>query len=106
MSKRVEQLMQAHDATIRRISSEHANVWYLEVVAVHPSLQGRGLGGEAMRFVLEWTKGDPIVLECTEHSNVGFYEKLGFECVEEVVLVDSSADTVAECRMWVMLKIS
>jgi len=104
--KRVEQLIQAHDATIRRISSEHANVWYLEVVAVHPSLQGRGLGGEAMRFVLEETKGDPIVLECTEHSNVGFYEKLGFKCVEEVVLVDSSADTVEECRMWVMLKIS
>ena len=98
--------MQAHDATIRRISSEHANVWYLEVVAVHPSLQGRGLGGEAMRRVLELAKGDPIVLECTEHSNVAFYEKLGFECVEEVVLVDPSANDVEECRLWVMFRVS
>ena len=103
-SKRVEQLMQAHDATMRRISSQRASLWYLEVVAVHPSLQGYGLGGEAMRCVLEQVKGDPVVLECTERSNVRFYEKLGFECVEEVVLHDSSTDTVEECRMWVMLR--
>ena len=90
---------------MRRISSQRANLWYLEVVAVHPSLQGRGLGGEAMRCVLEQVKGDPVVLECTERSNVRFYEKLGFECVEEVVLVDSSVNSVEECRMWVMLRI-
>lgn len=97
--------MQAHDATMQRISREHTRVWYLEVVAVHPSLQGCGLGGEAMTCVLEQVKGDPLVLECTERSNVGFYEKLGFECIEEVVLVDPSADSGDECRMWVMLKI-
>jgi ribosomal protein S18 acetylase RimI-like enzyme len=105
LPKRVEQLMQAHDATLRRISSQHANIWYLEVVAVHPSLQGRGMGGAAMRSVFEHVGGDPIVLECTERSNVRFYEKLGFECVEEVVLIDSSGNDVdeEECRMWVML---
>ena len=97
--------MQAHDATMRRISSQYANVWYLEVLAVHPSLQGRGLGGEAMRCVLEQVKGDPIVLECTERSNVRFYEKLGFDCVEEVVLSDPSVGNGHECRMWVMLRI-
>lgn len=105
-SKRVEQLMQAHDATMRRISSQRANLWYLEVVAVHPSLQGCGLGGEAMRCVLEQVKGDPVVLECTERSNVRFYERLGFECVEEVVLLDSSASNSGECRIWVMLRAS
>jgi predicted N-acetyltransferase YhbS len=87
-----------------RISSQHVNVWYLEVVAVHPSLQGRGIGGEAMKCVLEQVKGDPLVLECTERSNIRFYEKLGFECVEEVVLVDPSTNDVEECRTWVMLK--
>jgi ribosomal protein S18 acetylase RimI-like enzyme len=96
--------MQTHDATMCRVSSHHANVWYLEVVAVHPSLQGRGLGGEAMRCVLEQVKGDPIVLECTERSNISFYRKLGFECVEEVVLLDSSARNEHECRIWVMLR--
>ena len=101
----MEQLIQAHDATMRRISSQRANLWYLEVIAVHPSLQGCGLGREAMRCVLEQVKGDPVVLECTERSNVRFYEKLGFECVEEVVLVDSSVNSVEECRMWVMLRI-
>jgi len=96
--------MQAHDATMRRVSSQHANLWYLEVVAVHPSLQGCGMGGEAMRCVLEQVKGDPVVLECTERSNVRFYEKLGFKCLEEVVLSDSSAESAEECRMWVMLR--
>lgn len=105
LSKRVEQLMQAHDATMRRLSSQRTHLWYLEVVAVHPSLQGCGLGGEAMRCVLEQVKGDPVVLECTERSNVRFYEKLGFECVEEVVLVDPSASDGDRCRMWVMLRI-
>ena len=98
--------MQAHDATMQRISVEHENVWYLEVVAVHPLLQGQGLGGEAMRCVLELVKGDPLILECTERSNVGFYEKLGFKQVEEVVLADPSVDNAEECRMWVMLKIA
>lgn len=65
-------------------------LWYLEVVAVHPSLQSRGLGGGVMRWVLEHVGEQPIYLECTRQENIGFYESFGFRVVDEVELVDEA----------------
>lgn len=93
--------MEAHKNAIDRIKAQHhTNVWYLEVVAVHPSLQSRGLGAKAMQWVLDYIGHETIVLECTSESNIKFYERFGFRVVEEVSLADE--DGAVKC--WVMLR--
>lgn len=94
--------MRNHDQAIARIKKLHQlrDVWYLEVVAVHPSLQGRRLGKKAMTSVLDYINHAPIVLECTSESNLPFYRKLGFEVVEEVELMESGEAV----RLWFMLR--
>ncbi|KAL3496403.1 GNAT family N-acetyltransferase [Aspergillus germanicus] len=101
-TQRLETMMATHEKTIARVKTEYnaQDAWYLEVVAVHPSLQGRGLGKRAMRSVLDFVQDEPVILECTRESNVGFYRSLGFEVVEEVELVDGG-DTV---KLWLMLR--
>ncbi|KAF7592549.1 hypothetical protein BBP40_012773 [Aspergillus hancockii] len=99
--KRVSMLFDAHDKAIDAIKSRYTidDLWYLEVVAVHPSLQGRGLGRVTMNSISGYIGHHPIVLECTAKQNVGFYESLGFEVVEELDLVDGDA-----VKCWIMLR--
>ncbi|OGM45339.1 GNAT family N-acetyltransferase [Aspergillus bombycis] len=100
--KRVEILLDAHDTALKRIATRYniQDPWYLEVVAVHPSLQGRGLGKIMMERILDYVGHRPIVLECTAERNVGFYSTLGFEVIEEVELADSGG--AVSC--WFMLR--
>ncbi|KAH8435269.1 GNAT family N-acetyltransferase [Aspergillus melleus] len=100
--KRLEQMLRSHNRALDNVRKKYQidNLWYLEVVAVHPSLQGRGLGSRVMNWVKEYTDNQPIVLECTAERNVKFYESLGFRVVEEIELADNG-ETV---RYWVMLK--
>jgi ribosomal protein S18 acetylase RimI-like enzyme len=95
-------MMATHQQSMARIKMEYQvpDLWYLEVVAVHPSLQGRGLGKKAMHAVLDMVQDEPIILECTRESNIGFYRSLGFEVVEEVELVDGDEAV----KLWLMLR--
>ncbi|WP_168701488.1 GNAT family N-acetyltransferase [Gordonia paraffinivorans] len=76
------------------------SVWHLATVGVAPSAQGRGLG----RAVLEpglraaEAEGMPAYLETSSHSNVAFYERLGFEVIGEVALPDGGP------TVWGMLR--
>ncbi|RAL07397.1 GNAT family N-acetyltransferase [Aspergillus homomorphus CBS 101889] len=100
--KRVESLLSSHEGSLNTIKTKYNtnDLWYLEVVAVHPSLQGRGLGRSAIQWVLNYVRDAPIFLECTAEQNVKFYEKLGFEVVEEVDLIDDG-DAV---KVWLMFR--
>lgn len=101
MNQRVEILMNAHNNAIDKIKAQHVqNVWYLEVVAVHPSLQSRGLGAKVMQWILDFIEHDAIMLECTSESNMNFYKRFGFRVVEEVSLEDE--DGAVKC--WMMLR--
>ncbi|KAJ5108061.1 hypothetical protein N7456_004736 [Penicillium angulare] len=75
-------------------------LWYLEVIAVHPSLQSRGMGRRAMTWVLEHIKDEPIYLECTRIDNIGFYESFGFEVVEKVEIEDEGQNL----NYWIMVR--
>lgn len=97
--QRLDKLMEAHDASLSRLGNQ-VNLWYLEVIAVHPDLQSRGLGGMVMRWILDHVGEQPVCLECTREENVGFYEKFGFHVVEKVVLEDGEDKVV----YWMMLK--
>jgi ribosomal protein S18 acetylase RimI-like enzyme len=58
---------------------------YLKMAAVHPDRQGQGLGGAMIRAGLAdaATLGVPSVLETATPSNVGLYQRLGYQIISE-----------------------
>ncbi|MCB1648497.1 MAG: GNAT family N-acetyltransferase [Gammaproteobacteria bacterium] len=68
---------------VRKICS---TVYKLRQMAVTESLQGRGLGRRLVReveHVLAGRGGDSVELHARSTA-VGFYEKLGYQCVGEI----------------------
>lgn len=61
--------------------------WYLSAVGVDPARQGEGLGAALVRSGMGRSDRDgrSIYLETATESNVRFYERLGFEVLEETV---------------------
>jgi ribosomal protein S18 acetylase RimI-like enzyme len=98
----METMMATHEESMGRIKMQYQvpNLWYLEVIAVDPNWQGRGVGKKAMCSVLELVQDEPIVLECTSETNIGFYRKLGFEVVDEVQLAQGDEAV----KLWFMLR--
>jgi GNAT superfamily N-acetyltransferase len=60
--------------------------WYLPFVGVEPIHQGRGLGAELLRPILQRcdAEGLPAYLESSDASNIAFYERLGFRSVGRI----------------------
>ncbi len=59
--------------------------WYLYVLGVEPSHQGKGHGSALVRHKLEEIdqQGIPAYLETSLEKNVKFYENLGFQVIKE-----------------------
>jgi ribosomal protein S18 acetylase RimI-like enzyme len=98
--------MARHTSGKQALQTQYPKLWYLEVIAVHPSLQSRGLGGAVMRAILEQVAGNPIFLECTRQENIAFYEGFGFKTIEEVELADTPAHANEDGKLkyWVMVR--
>jgi ribosomal protein S18 acetylase RimI-like enzyme len=66
--------------------------YYLFVLGVEPALQGRSIGGQLIRPVLDICDREqlPAYLETALEINVRFYRKHGFEVVEEIVPVPTA----------------
>jgi GNAT superfamily N-acetyltransferase len=64
--------------------------WTLELIAVDPSAQGKGLGGILMNFGLALCDRQkmPTYFASSNPRNLSFYERLGFERVAEVRMPD------------------
>jgi GNAT superfamily N-acetyltransferase len=58
--------------------------WYLHYLGVEPRRQGRGLGGDLLRPVLELCdrQGTPSYLEASTERNRALYERHGFDLSE------------------------
>lgn len=56
---------------------------YLHLLAVHPTAQGRGVGGALVNDALK--SGRPLYLETFTPENAAWYESLGFKRRAEVV---------------------
>lgn len=100
-------MSQAHEASVKLLKSKYhlKKLWYLEILAVHPLLQSRGLGGNVLRWILEYIGNAPIFLECARRENIGFYESHGFEVVEKVELADDEIFGTGErVYYWVMVR--
>lgn len=77
-------------ATLRAFDESHKRQmpdphWYLMALGVDPAHQHRGHGSEAVRWGIQRADEDnrPIYLETETDANAGFYEKLGFEVLDE-----------------------
>ena len=59
------------------------DVWYLDVLGVDPSKQGKGIGSALIRFGLERAARDgaDAFLETAVEANVAYYERFGFRTV-------------------------
>lgn len=74
--------------------------WYLSIVGLHPSRQGRGLGRLLLAEVLREADacGVATYLETFTPRNMKFYQRIGYE---------SRADfhePVTDARYWVMVR--
>ena len=76
-----------------RRSPEH---WYLAVLGVDPSSQGRGFGPHLMAPVLDRCdrEGTPAYLETDTEQNVALYERHGFRVTGELTLPGGDEPTV------------
>ena len=81
------------------IARHHPRVphWYLQTLSIAPAAQRSGAGTALIRPALERAdaEGMPCYLETQRRSNIPFYERFGFELVEEIGLEDSP-------RLWLM----
>ena len=62
--------------------------WYLQSLGVDPEFQGRGYGSSLLISQLQKIdeQGLPVYLETSTEKNVRFYQKFGFEVVEEIII--------------------
>ena len=72
--------------------------YYLGVIGVDPSLQGRGLGMHLLKSFCDLSAGDRlsggVYLETAQPSNVGFYERAGF--------IETGRDALGSATLWCM----
>lgn len=73
--------------------------WYLDLVGTHPEHQGKGMGAALLRPVLDRCdkEGLPVWTYSSNPENLAFYHRLGFEVLDEVVLI-KNAPTVFPIR--------
>lgn len=77
---------------------------YVEVVAVRPDHQGQGLGGKMIRHILSQVGSGPVYLECSDASNVKFYERYGFSVVKQIELADGEGTKRQAINLWLMIR--
>ena len=76
----------------------HEPHYYLLAVGVEPELQGRSIGTQLMRPILERCdrEGIPAYLESSKEQNVPLYERNGFKVTEEMVVPNGGP------KIWLM----
>jgi ribosomal protein S18 acetylase RimI-like enzyme len=73
-------------ATFEKMGESHPKEahWYLAMIGVDPKTQGKGVGGELMRYGLERCDRDGALayLETANPRNIPLYQRFGFEAME------------------------
>lgn len=78
-------LLQFEEEHKRRMPDPH---WFLMALGVDPDHQRLGFGSALVRYGLRRAEVDgvPTYLETESGSNVHFYERLGFEVLDEILI--------------------
>jgi ribosomal protein S18 acetylase RimI-like enzyme len=70
-------------ATFEKMDQSHPKEahWYLPMIGIDPNAQGKGLGGQLMRYALARCDQDAALayLETANPRNIALYERFGFE---------------------------
>lgn len=76
---------------------ELPDCWQLGVLGTHPARQGEGLGSSVVTPLLEVADADglPVHLETAIETNIGFYQRFGFEVLRVLDVPDGP-------RIWEM----
>lgn len=71
----------------------HEPHWYLALLGVDPSFQGKGFGGDLLRpkLAVSDETGVPAFLETQKPENLPFYERFGFTVMDEIRVPGSPA---------------
>ncbi len=74
--------------------------WYLASIGISSEHQGKGFGSKLIKPMLERSEkeGYPVFLETNFEGNVGLYEHLGFEVIDERKVLDT------EIINWAMIR--
>lgn len=74
--------------------------WYLQNIAVKPEEQRKGYGGLLLRAMIKKieSEGLSIYLETNNEENLSFYQKYGFEILENVIIPKT------DVPLWCMLR--
>jgi GNAT superfamily N-acetyltransferase len=85
-----------HMRLMRGVGGAH---YYVRDIGVHPTEQGKGLGGALMRPTLDRCdrEGLPAYIEASSVRSASLYERLGFEHIEELRVGGSPP-------LWLMLR--
>ena len=75
-------------ATFEKMGQSHPDEdhWYLPMIGVEPYSQGKGLGGDLMRYAVARCdqEGLPAYLESSNPRNISLYLRHGFEVMGEI----------------------
>eukprot|EP00397_Hematodinium_sp_SG-2012_P058509 GEMP01074081.1.p1 GENE.GEMP01074081.1~~GEMP01074081.1.p1 ORF type:complete len:336 (+),score=37.86 GEMP01074081.1:125-1132(+) len=96
-------------ALTRDLHEKHASSphFYLSTLAVHPDMQGKGLGGKLLRALNQAADRAriPCYLETTGERNVAIYQKYGYKVMENVRLeIEADVDTWPASILTTMLR--
>ena len=75
-----------------------SNFYYIQAIAVDPTIQGGGFGKMIIHFVKELAGNQPIYLETNDELNVAYYQKRGFVLYKEYV-----CDKSKKLKTWSMI---
>jgi ribosomal protein S18 acetylase RimI-like enzyme len=72
--------------------------WYLSILGILPEFQGKGLGGDLVRPILQQADeaGIASYLETFTPRNMSFYERLGYQAIA------SFSEPVTKSDYWIM----
>ena len=80
-------------AVMEQMASHHPKEphWYLPLIGVDPSYQGKGHGDAPMRHALELCDREhaPAYLESTNPRNISLYKRHGFEALVTIQIGSS-----------------
>ena len=102
--RRMLDVSAAFDAVEEEVSHGQRH-WYVHMMAVHPSVQGKGLGSSLLTEALAATADLselPISLATQKKINLDFYGRFGFEVVDERSM--SGAPGRSDYVSWSMIR--
>ncbi|OAQ87755.1 acetyltransferase (GNAT) family domain-containing protein [Purpureocillium lilacinum] len=105
--ERTTHMLVIHDSMLESMEKRFRQpVTYIEVIAVDPALQGKGVGSMVVQEILALAPARvPVVLESTSRRSVPFYQRFGFKEIGSAVLTPQRAMSAPdECTLWFMAK--